>query len=63
MPPPQAASSPPAIERNGVSIAEAAFLAGYSSPANFSTAFRKAFGLSPGASRHPGCHPSHQGRE
>lgn len=31
----------------GISIKEAAFFAGYSSPANFSTAFRRHFGYSP----------------
>jgi AraC-like DNA-binding protein len=36
-----------ALERDGVSISEAAFRAGYSSPANFSTAFRRAFGVRP----------------
>ena len=37
-----------ALERDGVTIAEAAHLGGYSSPANFSTAFKREFGLSPG---------------
>lgn len=36
-----------ALERDGVTIAEAAHLGGYSSPANFSTAFKREFGLSP----------------
>ncbi len=36
-----------ALERDGLPIAEAAFIAGYSSPANFSTAFKREFGLSP----------------
>ncbi len=36
-----------ALERDAVSIAEAAHIAGYSSPANFSTAFKREFGLSP----------------
>jgi AraC-like DNA-binding protein len=36
-----------ALERGTMSIAEAAFLAGYTSPANFTTAFRRAFGLLP----------------
>ncbi|WP_293718679.1 AraC family transcriptional regulator [Stappia sp.] len=35
------------LEREGVSVAEAAHRAGYSSPANFATAFKRAFGLSP----------------
>ena len=37
------------IERDGLSIGEAAFLAGYSNPANFTTAFRRAFGILPKA--------------
>lgn len=36
-----------ALERDGVSIGEAAYLAGYSNPANFTTAFRRAFGMPP----------------
>ncbi|WP_319520620.1 AraC family transcriptional regulator [uncultured Martelella sp.] len=36
------------LNRGEVSIAEAAFAAGYSSTANFSTAFRRQFGMSPG---------------
>lgn len=36
-----------AMEREGVTIGQAAFLAGYSSPANFSTAFKRQFGISP----------------
>lgn len=36
-----------AMEQEGASIGEAAFLAGYGSPANFSTAFKRHFGLSP----------------
>lgn len=35
------------MERDGISIAEAAYLAGYKSPANFATAFKKCFGFSP----------------
>lgn len=38
-----------AIEKNGLSVAYAASIAGYSSQANFSTAFRKQFGISPKA--------------
>jgi AraC-like DNA-binding protein len=38
-----------AIEKKGHSIAYAAAIAGYSSAANFSTAFRKYFGISPKA--------------
>lgn len=36
-----------ALDRDRISVKEAAFLAGYSSAANFSTAFRKAFGRTP----------------
>jgi AraC-like DNA-binding protein len=36
-----------ALQLRGVSIAEAAEMAGYTSPANFSTAFRRKFGFSP----------------
>lgn len=36
-----------AIERDDVSVAQAAYEAGYSNPANFSTAFKRLFGLSP----------------
>jgi len=36
-----------ALERDNVTIAEAAHIAGYSSPANFATAFKREFGLSP----------------
>lgn len=36
-----------ALERDAATIADAAHLAGYSSPANFSTAFKREFGLSP----------------
>lgn len=35
------------LERDGISVTEASFQAGYSSPANFSTAFKRAFGVSP----------------
>lgn len=38
-----------ALERDGVSVAEAAYMVGYNSPANFATAFRRAFGLPPSA--------------
>lgn len=37
-----------ALEREELSISQAAWEAGYSSAANFSTAFRKTFGISPG---------------
>jgi AraC-like DNA-binding protein len=36
-----------ALERQGVSVGQAAWIAGYSSAANFSTAFKRAFGISP----------------
>lgn len=36
-----------ALQHEGVSVAQAAEIAGYSSQANFSTAFRRHFGLSP----------------
>jgi len=36
-----------AIEREGVSVTEAAHIAGYTSAANFSTAFKRLFGVSP----------------
>jgi AraC-like DNA-binding protein len=35
------------LEHEGVSIAEAAYRAGYSNPANFATAFKRRFGVSP----------------
>jgi AraC-like DNA-binding protein len=40
-----------AIERDGISVGEAAHLAGYTSPANFATAFRRQFGTAPGRLR------------
>ncbi|MCW2307682.1 helix-turn-helix transcriptional regulator [Rhodobium gokarnense] len=40
-----------ALQDQGVSIAEAAHIAGYSSPANFATAFRKAYGMPPNWAR------------
>jgi AraC-like DNA-binding protein len=36
-----------ALQHEGVSVARAAEIAGYASPSNFSTAFRRHFGLSP----------------
>jgi AraC-like DNA-binding protein len=36
-----------ALERDGISIAEASFRAGYSSASNFTTAFKRHFGISP----------------
>jgi len=37
-----------AMEREGLSIGEAAFLAGYNHPSNFISAFRRSFGKTPG---------------
>lgn len=39
------------LEREGISVAQAAHQAGYSSAANFATAFRRRFGLSPRQAR------------
>jgi len=36
-----------ALEAGNLTIAQAAFVAGYSSPANFATAFKRAYGFSP----------------
>ncbi len=36
-----------AMEQDGLPIAKAAYLAGYNSPSNFSTAFKRQFGISP----------------
>jgi AraC-like DNA-binding protein len=38
-----------ALLDKGLTVGEAAFQAGYSSPANFSTAFQRAFGYRPSA--------------
>ncbi|WP_339782023.1 helix-turn-helix domain-containing protein [uncultured Thalassospira sp.] len=35
-----------AMDKDGLTIGQAAYLAGYSSPANFSTAFKRVFGMS-----------------
>ncbi len=40
-----------ALERDGISVSEAAFVAGYASPPNFATAFKRAFGINPKAVR------------
>ena len=40
-----------ALERDRVSVGQAAELAGYSSPANFATAYRRRFGVPPKWSR------------
>ena len=40
-----------ALEQGGVSVAEAAALAGYTSAANFATAYRRRFGITPKQSR------------
>lgn len=39
------------LEREGASVAQAAFAAGYGNPTNFATAFKREFGLSPRAVR------------
>jgi AraC-like DNA-binding protein len=36
-----------ALERDSISVGKAAYLAGYTSSANFATAFRRRFGVSP----------------
>ncbi|WP_439632250.1 helix-turn-helix transcriptional regulator [Shinella sp.] len=36
-----------ALERDGIPIAQAAYLAGYRNPSSFTTAFKKAYGVSP----------------
>jgi AraC-like DNA-binding protein len=36
-----------ALERDGVPVSEAAYRAGYTSAANFTTAFKRRFGVSP----------------
>ena len=36
-----------ALEREGSSVSEAAYIAGYTSPANFATAFKRQFGVKP----------------
>ncbi|MFQ6685116.1 helix-turn-helix domain-containing protein, partial [Bordetella pertussis] len=38
-------------QAGGLSVAQAACLAGYTSAANFATAFRRAFGVTPGQLR------------
>lgn len=40
-----------AMEKDGLTIGQAAWLAGYSSPANFATAFKRVFGISPSEAR------------
>ncbi|MCL2898946.1 helix-turn-helix transcriptional regulator [Brenneria tiliae] len=37
-----------ALQKDGIGIAQAASIAGYNSPANFATALRRAFGVTPG---------------
>lgn len=37
-----------ALERDAISVTQAALIAGYSSPANFATAFRQRYGIPPG---------------
>lgn len=36
-----------ALERTGATIAQAAYIAGYANPSNFTTAFKKAYGIAP----------------
>lgn len=36
-----------ALERDGLTIAQAAYIAGYANPTNFTTAFKKAYGIPP----------------
>lgn len=40
-----------AMEKDGLTIAQAAWLAGYKSPANFATAFKRVFGITPSEAR------------
>ncbi|AUG53194.1 AraC family transcriptional regulator [Thalassospira marina] len=40
-----------AMDKDGLTIGQAAYLAGYSSPANFATAFKRVFGISPSEAR------------
>lgn len=40
-----------AMEKDGLTIGQAAWMAGYSSPANFATAFKRIFGISPSEAR------------
>ncbi len=41
-----------AMVQEGATIAQAAYMAGYNSPANFSTAFKRVYGMSPSSLRH-----------
>ncbi len=40
-----------AIEKEGMSVSEAAFVAGYTTASSFTTAFKRAYGISPGTLR------------
>lgn len=40
-----------AIQKNGLTVGQAAYLAGYADPANFSKAFKRRFGISPSAAK------------
>ncbi len=40
-----------AMEKDGITIAQAAWMAGYKSPANFATAFKRVFGITPSEAR------------
>lgn len=39
------------LKREGASVAQAAFVAGYTNPTKFATAFKREFGLSPRATK------------
>lgn len=41
-----------AMVHDGVTIAQAAYMAGYNSPANFATAFKRVYGISPSSLKH-----------
>lgn len=43
-----------AIENDGLSVSEAGFLAGYSTPSSFATAFKRSYGYPPGSLRKQG---------
>ncbi|WP_157971034.1 helix-turn-helix domain-containing protein [Pseudogemmobacter bohemicus] len=43
-----------ALSRGSANVAQAAFIAGYSSPANFSTAFKRTFGVTPARAQEGG---------
>ncbi len=43
-----------ALEEGDLTVTQAAYVAGYTAPANFATAFKRAFGVSPKSVRRPG---------